>query len=147
LLANRQLAELTRQQKHWVSHPRRMLPRRKRHWRRQKLAYYLQRALISNAGSWCVLLGLLPGDALPAEFTLAQLQLPSQLPLSIPSELLERRPDIRIAESQLQAANAQVGVAGGASAESEPDRHAGQQQPDAGKCQQAIQRSGIWERI
>ena len=36
---------------------------------------------------------------------------PEDLPAGLPSELLERRPDIQQAEAQLKAANAQVGVA------------------------------------
>ena len=37
--------------------------------------------------------------------------LPADLPVSLPSELVHRRPDILAAESQLHAANAAVGVA------------------------------------
>jgi NodT family efflux transporter outer membrane factor (OMF) lipoprotein len=37
--------------------------------------------------------------------------LPTDLPLGIPSQLVERRPDVRAAEAQLHAATAQVGVA------------------------------------
>jgi outer membrane protein, multidrug efflux system len=36
---------------------------------------------------------------------------PQDLPVGIPSQLLERRPDIRESEAQLMAANAQIGVA------------------------------------
>jgi NodT family efflux transporter outer membrane factor (OMF) lipoprotein len=39
------------------------------------------------------------------------LQLPSELPLSLPSELARQRPDIRAAEALLQQASARVGVA------------------------------------
>ena len=37
--------------------------------------------------------------------------LPEQLPVGLPSTLLERRPDLRQAEQELIAAHAQVGVA------------------------------------
>jgi NodT family efflux transporter outer membrane factor (OMF) lipoprotein len=39
------------------------------------------------------------------------LHLPSDLPVSLPSQLIEQRPDIRAAEEQLHAASAQIGVA------------------------------------
>ena len=42
---------------------------------------------------------------------MADLQLPTELPLSLPSELARQRPDIRAAEALLQQAGAKVGVA------------------------------------
>lgn len=48
---------------------------------------------------------------LPESFDLASLTLPRELPLSLPSQLVAQRPDVRAAEAQLQAASAQVGVA------------------------------------
>jgi NodT family efflux transporter outer membrane factor (OMF) lipoprotein len=53
-----------------------------------------------------------PASEEPAEtFRLADLHLPVDLPLSVPSQLIEQRPDVRAAEEQLHSASAQVGVA------------------------------------
>ncbi|MHB8535653.1 MAG: efflux transporter outer membrane subunit [Sulfuricaulis sp.] len=58
-----------------------------------------------------VLVGQFPGQADLPEFTLDALELPAQLPVSLPSELVRQRPDIRAAEALLHQASAQVGVA------------------------------------
>jgi NodT family efflux transporter outer membrane factor (OMF) lipoprotein len=58
-----------------------------------------------------VILGQLPADVAPAEFELAQVTLPHDLPVTLPSELVHRRPDILASEAQLHAATAAVGVA------------------------------------
>jgi NodT family efflux transporter outer membrane factor (OMF) lipoprotein len=56
------------------------------------------------------LIGHLPND--PDEtFELDALQLPPELPVSLTARIIEQRPDVRAAEAQLHAANAQVGVA------------------------------------
>jgi NodT family efflux transporter outer membrane factor (OMF) lipoprotein len=55
--------------------------------------------------------GAPPEAAGLAEFRLAELELPAELPLSLPSQLARQRPDIRSAEALLARAGAQVGVA------------------------------------
>ena len=69
-----------------------------------------QRALDENA--LVLLLGqALPAD-LPAGLTLASQQVVAgDLPAGLPSDLLTRRPDVRAAEQQLLAANANIGAA------------------------------------
>jgi NodT family efflux transporter outer membrane factor (OMF) lipoprotein len=58
-----------------------------------------------------VLVGNLPNQEVAETFELDALQLPPELPVSLPARLIQQRPDVRAAESQLHAANAQVGVA------------------------------------
>jgi len=57
------------------------------------------------------LVGNLPNQDVPETFEIDALQLPPELPLSLPARIIEQRPDVRAAEAQLHAANAQVGVA------------------------------------
>jgi NodT family efflux transporter outer membrane factor (OMF) lipoprotein len=57
------------------------------------------------------LAGMLPSEDVPETFELEALQLPPELPLSLPAKIIEQRPDVRAAEAQLHAANAEVGVA------------------------------------
>ena len=57
-----------------------------------------------------VLLGRLPGPIARGRTLDGQISLPS-LPAGLPAALLERRPDVRVAEAQLIAANARIGVA------------------------------------
>jgi NodT family efflux transporter outer membrane factor (OMF) lipoprotein len=58
-----------------------------------------------------VLVGKLPNQDISETFEFEALQLPPELPLSLPARIIEQRPDVRAAEAQLHAANAQVGVA------------------------------------
>ena len=58
-----------------------------------------------------VLAGRLPAQGGTEDFDLDALQLAQVLPVSIPSKLVEQRPDVRAAEAQVHAASAQLGVA------------------------------------
>ncbi len=71
----------------------------------------LHRQLQLTRDSLAVLTGHLPADFAPPRFELSALVLPTDLPVGVPSQLVERRPDVRAAEAQLHAATAQVGVA------------------------------------
>ncbi|MBV8469380.1 MAG: efflux transporter outer membrane subunit [Burkholderiaceae bacterium] len=57
------------------------------------------------------LVGGLPNEALDDNFHLADLTLPQDLPVTLPSRLVAQRPDVRAAEEQVHAASARVGVA------------------------------------
>jgi multidrug efflux system outer membrane protein len=69
----------------------------------------LERQIAQQENALSVLLGRNPGPILRGR-TLDKLVLP-QVPAGLPSELLERRPDLRQAEQVLIAANARIGVA------------------------------------
>jgi NodT family efflux transporter outer membrane factor (OMF) lipoprotein len=58
-----------------------------------------------------LLVGKPPAELAAPAFDLAALTLPAELPLTLPSELAHRRPDILAAEAELHAATAAVGVA------------------------------------
>jgi NodT family efflux transporter outer membrane factor (OMF) lipoprotein len=57
------------------------------------------------------LVGVAPADLGPTDFDLTSLALPQQIPVTLPSELVHKRPDILQAEADLHAATAAVGVA------------------------------------
>lgn len=69
----------------------------------------LEKQIGQQENAISILLGRNPGQIRRGN-TLEHLALPA-VPSGLPSELLERRPDIRQAEQQLIAANAQIGVA------------------------------------
>jgi NodT family efflux transporter outer membrane factor (OMF) lipoprotein len=71
----------------------------------------LRQELNSARHALAVLLGRPPGTYSPPDFALSQFVLPHDLPVSLPSELARRRPDILAAEAELHAATAAVGVA------------------------------------
>jgi NodT family efflux transporter outer membrane factor (OMF) lipoprotein len=55
--------------------------------------------------------GGFPNQDLPEKFELSTLQLPQELPLSLPSQLVQQRPDVRQAQENLHSASAQIGIA------------------------------------
>lgn len=71
----------------------------------------LEKALDLTRHQLAVYVGKLPSDDGLPEFSLDSLQLPAELPVSLPSELARQRPDIRASEALLQQAGAAVGVA------------------------------------
>ena len=70
----------------------------------------LERQISQVENALSLLLGREPGDV-PRGRALEALQGPPAVPAGLPSALLERRPDIREAEQQLIAANAEIGAA------------------------------------
>jgi len=71
----------------------------------------LEKALAQTRHQLSVYVGKLPSEGGLPEFSLDSLQLPQELPVSLPSNLVRQRPDIRASEALLHEANAQVGVA------------------------------------
>jgi len=71
----------------------------------------LQKQLEQQRNLIATLTGRFPSEADLRPFSLAALRLPQKLPVSLPSRLVEQRPDIRAAAAQLHQASAQVGVA------------------------------------
>jgi NodT family efflux transporter outer membrane factor (OMF) lipoprotein len=71
----------------------------------------LRKALQQNRDLIAALAGRFPSQDPPEKFLLAALRLPVDLPVSIPSNLINQRPDVRSAEEQVHSASAQVGVA------------------------------------
>jgi len=71
----------------------------------------LRKALQQNHDLLAALAGLYPSEGPHETFKFADFHLPAGLPVSLPSRLIEQRPDIRAAEEQLHSASAQIGVA------------------------------------
>ncbi|HTB85746.1 MAG TPA: efflux transporter outer membrane subunit [Candidatus Sulfotelmatobacter sp.] len=61
--------------------------------------------------SLAVLAGRFPNQGPADKFELADLQLPQEIPVSLPSQLVAQRPDVLQAEANLHAASAQIGIA------------------------------------
>jgi outer membrane protein, multidrug efflux system len=70
----------------------------------------IQQEIEQTENNISLLLGKAPADVIRGP-SLTQQELPPAIPAGLPSALLERRPDIRQAEQNLIAANAQIGVA------------------------------------
>lgn len=70
----------------------------------------LERRIAQQEDALSILLGNNPGD-IPRGLKLTEQAHAPEVPAGLPSALLERRPDIRQAEEQLIAANAEIGVA------------------------------------
>jgi len=71
----------------------------------------LEKQLAVQRDLLTALAGRYPDEGSSPSFELADLQLPASLPLTLPSTLVERRPDVRAAEELLHAASADIGVA------------------------------------
>ena len=71
----------------------------------------LEKQLAQAQHRLAVLVGRTPDDATVPDFTLDQLTLPAELPLSVPSKLVRQRPDVQAAEALLHQSTAQLGVA------------------------------------
>jgi multidrug efflux system outer membrane protein len=72
----------------------------------------LERQIALKENEINALLGNNPGPV-PRTSLLFTQDLPLEIPVGLPSTLLERRPDVRAAEQQVRAANAGIGVAAG----------------------------------
>lgn len=70
----------------------------------------LKRRLSEARNAFAALLGEAPGKAVIPNFTLADFQVPTEVPVALPSELVRRRPDIVAAEQSLHASVALIGV-------------------------------------
>ena len=77
----------------------------------QQLLPPLEKQFLQNRDLIRSLVGNMPNEDVPETFHLADLTLPQNLPLSLPSKIIDQRPDVRAAEEALHQANADVGVA------------------------------------
>jgi NodT family efflux transporter outer membrane factor (OMF) lipoprotein len=77
----------------------------------QQLLPPLQRQMDMAENALIALSGGYPNEVLPESFTLAQLSLPLNLPVSLPSQLVAQRPDILAAAAYMHATSAEIGVA------------------------------------
>ena len=71
----------------------------------------VQKQLAQQRNRIAALAGRFASQPPEQTFELASLTLPQELPLSLPSQLIEQRPDVRAAEATLHQASAEIGVA------------------------------------
>jgi NodT family efflux transporter outer membrane factor (OMF) lipoprotein len=71
----------------------------------------LRKALAQQRDLLAALAGSYASEGPGEIFRLAGLHLPIDLPVSLPSQMIEQRPDVRAAEEQLHMASAQIGIA------------------------------------
>ncbi|HUB95731.1 MAG TPA: efflux transporter outer membrane subunit [Stellaceae bacterium] len=71
----------------------------------------LSQALAAADHALAVLTGRIPADWSPPDFDLDKMTLPTDLPVTLPSDLVRQRPDILASEAQLHAASAAIGIA------------------------------------
>lgn len=71
----------------------------------------LEKSLAQNRHALAVLVGVPPSESKFSYLHLDEVQLPAELPVSLPPALVWQRPDVRVSEALLQQASAQVGIA------------------------------------
>jgi len=71
----------------------------------------LEKQLAQQRDLLTALAGQYAADEIVQKFDLAHLRLPANLPISLPSKLVDQRPDVRAAEASMHSASALVGVA------------------------------------
>ena len=71
----------------------------------------LEKQLAQQRDLLTALAGRFAADEIAQKFDLAHLKLPRNLPISLPSRLVDQRPDVRAAEAAMHSASAQIGVA------------------------------------
>ena len=77
----------------------------------EALVVPLQTQLAQQRDQLAAYLGRVPAEAAIPDFSMDELTLPATLPVSLPSRLVDQRPDIRNAEAQLQQATENIGIA------------------------------------
>jgi NodT family efflux transporter outer membrane factor (OMF) lipoprotein len=77
----------------------------------QLLLAPLQKQLAQQRDALTELAGRFPSEEIDQTFDIASLQLPVDLPVSLPADLVKQRPDVRQAEENLHEASANIGQA------------------------------------